>query len=109
LSGGLAGLGGSNFVLGYKHYYEIGFSDGAGFMGIAVALLAKNNPLAIVLTAVFFGTLEYGGLTINTFVPKELVNILQAIIILSTIVLTKLFDKIVLQGLQRRSSEQRYA
>jgi general nucleoside transport system permease protein len=92
LAGGFAGLVGSNFVLGYKHYFELGFSDGIGFIGIAVALLAKNNPIGIIFTALFFGTLEYGSLTINTLVPKELSNILQAIVILLMIGLTKYID-----------------
>lgn len=93
IAGGCAGLVGSNFVLGYKHYFELGFSDGAGFIGIAVALLARNNPAGIVLTSLLFGLLEYGSLTINTMVPKELSNILQAIVILLVIVLTKLLDR----------------
>jgi ABC-type uncharacterized transport system permease subunit len=93
LSGGLAGLVGSNYILGYKHYFELGFSEGIGFIGIAVALLARNNPIAIIFTAIFFGILEYGSLTINTIVPKELANILQAVVILSIITLTKVFDK----------------
>ena len=101
LAGGIAGIGGSNFVMGYKHYFEIGFSDGAGFIGIAAALLGKNHPLGIIMAAIFFGILEYGGLAINTLVPKELVNILQAIVILSTIVLTKVMNQFA-QSLQSR-------
>jgi ABC-type uncharacterized transport system permease subunit len=93
ISGGIAGLVGSNYVLGYKHYFELGFSEGAGFIGIAVALLARNNPILIILTSLLFGLLEYGSLTINTLIPKELANILQAIVILSIIVLTKIFDR----------------
>ncbi len=93
LSGALAALGSANFVMGYKHYYEIGFSDGAGFMGIAVALLANNRPLAIPFAALFFGMLDYGGLTINTLVPKELVNILQAIVIIMIVLSMKLMDR----------------
>jgi len=89
LAGACAGLGGTNFVLGYKHYFELGFSEGSGFIGIAVALLARNNPLGIIVTSLFFGLLEYGSLTINTIVPKELSNILQAIVILLMITLTK--------------------
>lgn len=92
LSGALAGMGGINFVLGYKHYYEIGFSEGSGFIGIPVALLGKNHPAGIILAALFFGILEYGGLTINTLVPKELVNILQATTILIIIVSSKVLD-----------------
>jgi simple sugar transport system permease protein len=93
VAGAFAGLVGSNFVLGYKHYFEMGFGDGIGFIGIAVALVGRNHPLGIALAALFFGVLEYGGLTINTMVPKELVNILQAIVILFVIILSKLFSR----------------
>jgi simple sugar transport system permease protein len=81
LSGGLAGLVGSNFVLGYKYYYEDGFSGGMGFMGIAVAVLGRNHPLGVVLAALVFGTLSQGALAVNAVVPKELVDVLQAVII----------------------------
>ena len=76
LSGALAGLGGTNFVLGYKHYFELGFSGGAGFIGIAVALLGRNHPLGVVVAALFFGALSYGGLVVNQRVPRELVEVL---------------------------------
>ena len=87
LSGALAGLVGTNFVLGYKGFYESGFSGGVGFLGIAVALLGRNHPAGIVVAALFFAALSYGGLVINTDVPKELVEILQAIVILFAITL----------------------
>jgi simple sugar transport system permease protein len=85
ISGTLAGLAGMNFVLGYKHFFELGFSAGAGFLGIAVALLGRNHPAGVVLAALFFGALSYGGLAINQRVPKELVDVLQAIVILLAI------------------------
>ena len=96
IAGGLAGLVGINFVSGYKNYFELGFSEGIGYIGIAVALMARNNPAVIIAAAIFFGIIEYGGLTINTLVPKELVTILQAIIIIFVIVFSKVFDKIKL-------------
>ena len=55
LSGALAGLGGANFVLGYKHFFEQGFSGGVGFLGIAVALLGRNHPAGVLIAAFFFG------------------------------------------------------
>ena len=85
VSGGLAGLIGINYVLGYKYYFEEGFSSGLGFMGIAVALLGRNHPLGIVLAALLFGMLSQGGLVINAVVPKELVDILQAIVIICVV------------------------
>jgi simple sugar transport system permease protein len=81
LSGGVAGLVGSNFVLGYKYYYEDGFSGGVGYMGIAVAVLGRAHPLGVVAAALLFGTLSQGALAINAIVPKEIVDVLQAVII----------------------------
>ena len=83
VSGALAGLGGVNFVLGYKHYYEDGFTGGAGFLGIAVALIGRNNPAGVVLAALFFATLSQGGLAINAMVPKQMVEVLQGIVIIA--------------------------
>lgn len=83
LSGALAGLGGINFVLGYKEYYEDGFAGGAGFLGIAVALVGRNNPIGIVAAALLFATLSQGGLAVNAIVPKQITDILTAIVILA--------------------------
>jgi simple sugar transport system permease protein len=82
-SGALAGAVGANYVLGYKHYYEQGIGSGNGFMGIAVALLGRNHPAGIVMAALLMGTLSHGGLGVAEQVPKELVQILQAIIVLT--------------------------
>jgi simple sugar transport system permease protein len=81
LGGGIAGLVGVNFVQGYKGYFEDGFSGGVGFMGIAVAMLARGEPLALVPAALLFGTLSQGGLAINALVPKEIVDILVAVVV----------------------------
>ena len=97
LSGALAGLGGVNFVLGYKHYFEMNFSAGAGFLGIAVALLGRNHPAGVIVAALFFGALSYGGLVINQRVPKELVDVLQALVILLAI-----SAQVIMERLARR-------
>ena len=83
LSGALAGLGGMNFVLGYKGYYEEGFAGGAGFLGIAVALVGRNHPFGILGAALLFATLSQGGLAVNAVVPKQLTDILTAVVILA--------------------------
>jgi simple sugar transport system permease protein len=86
LSGAAAGLGGVNFVLGYKHYYEDGFAGGAGFLGIAVALVGRNHPFGVVIAALLFATLSQGGLAIHALVPKQMVEVLQGIVILAVAV-----------------------
>ena len=83
LSGALAGLGGINFVLGYKQYYEEGFATGSGFLGIAVALVGRNSPWGVVVAALLFATLSQGGLAVNAIVPKEMVEVLEAVVILA--------------------------
>ncbi|MCP4546193.1 MAG: ABC transporter permease [bacterium] len=84
VAGALAGLVGVHEVLLYRHRYLDNFSTGLGFLGIAVALMGKNHPLGIVLAALLFGFLNTGALEIDLFteVPRELVVVLQAMIIL---------------------------
>jgi simple sugar transport system permease protein len=83
LSGALSGLGGCNFVLGYKYYYEDGFSAGLGYLGIAVAVLGQGRALGVLLAALLFGTLSQGGLAVNAKVPRELIDVLTAVVILA--------------------------
>ncbi len=87
--GAMAGLVSTNLVLGYKHFYEAGLGSGIGFIGIAVALLAYAHPLWIIPSALLFGFLEYGGLTVNAYVPKDIFMMVQAVTILMVLVLTK--------------------
>ncbi len=82
LAGALSGLVGANFVLGYKGYYEDGFSGGVGYLGIAVAVVGRASPLGVVLASLALGTLLQGALAINALVPKELIDVLIGLIIL---------------------------
>lgn len=84
VSGGIAGLAGAEQVLGvYKAYYD-NFSPGYGFDGIAVAMLAGNNPIGVIFAAFLFGALNGGSsvLQMMTGVSKYLVQVLQFIVVL---------------------------
>ncbi len=83
ISGALAGIGGLNYVLGYKHYFEEGFQTGSGFLGIAVALVGRSHPGGIIVASLLFATLSQGGLAVNALVPKQMVEVLQAVVILA--------------------------
>lgn len=98
LAGALAGLSGAGTVLGYKGYFEEGLGSGAGFMGIAVALLGQSTPVGVVLAALLFGTLAQGGLAANALVPKELVEVLQAVIILAVAASSVELRKVITQA-----------
>lgn len=84
VSGFLAGMAGSERVLGVHRHFISPFPFGYGFAGIAVALLGRNHPLGILISAVFFGALASGGtqVDIETNVPRELVTVIQAIVII---------------------------
>ena len=83
VSGALAGIGGLNYVIGYKGYYEEGFATGSGFLGIAVALVGRNHPAGVIAAALLFATLSQGGLAVNALVPKQMVDVLQAVVIIA--------------------------
>ena len=61
ISGALAGLVGVNEIAGVHHKLLLDFVAGAGFTGIAVALMGRSHPLGIALAALLFGALAQGG------------------------------------------------
>ncbi len=83
ISGALAGLAGATEVMGVYGRLFDSFSNGFGFTGIAVALLAKNNPIGVIAAALLFGALSAGAGTmqLEADVSQQLVAIIQAIII----------------------------
>ncbi len=84
LSGGLAGLGGSFEVLGTAGQMTNDLSAGFGFNAIALALLAGNRPLGIVIAALLFGALRTGGglMQVKTGIPLDLLVFIQALVIM---------------------------
>lgn len=82
-SGALAGLAGAVEVMGVHWRLFDQFSSGFGFTGIAVALLAKNNPIGVIAAALLFGALSAGAGTmqLEAKVSKEVVLIIQGTII----------------------------
>ena len=83
LCGGCAGLAGTIEVTGVHHRFYAQFSPGYGFDGIAVALLARNHPLGIILTALLFGALRTADrmMQLQAGVPRDMVYVVQAAII----------------------------
>lgn len=85
LSGALAGLVGVNEIAGVQGKLTLDFVAGAGFTGIAVALMGRNHPVGIVLASLLFGTLYQGGVEVSFEVPgfsREMVVTVQGLIVL---------------------------
>ncbi|MDU8909726.1 ABC transporter permease [Aestuariicoccus sp. MJ-SS9] len=86
ISGGLAGLMALNTTMGEAERLVMNATEGAGFIGIAVALMGRSHPLGVLLAAILFGFLYQGGaeLALWTDIPRELIVVIQALVILFT-------------------------
>ncbi len=86
ISGGLAGLMAINNVMGEAERLVLNATEGAGFIGIAVALMGRSHPFGVFLAAILFGFLYQGGaeLALWTSIPRELIVVIQALVILFT-------------------------
>jgi general nucleoside transport system permease protein len=86
ISGALAGMMSINNVMGESERLVQNSTEGAGFIGIAVALMGRNHPFGVLLAAVLFGFLYQGGAELGlwTSIPIELRIVVQGLVILFT-------------------------
>jgi general nucleoside transport system permease protein len=84
IAGGLAGMGGATIVLGATRTLTPGIGGGAGFDGIAIALLGRGRPLGVVAAAFLIGALRAGSTPMQsaTGIPIHLVVVVQALVIM---------------------------
>ena len=84
ISGALAGMGGAFEVAGSAHYLYEKISNGYGYTAIAVAILANNNPIGVILSSLLFGFLASGSTAMqrNIGVSSSFADIVQGIIII---------------------------
>jgi len=96
ISGALAGLVGMSPMLGFFGRYHQDFPSGLGFGGIAVALLGRNRPFGMAIGALLFGFLSVSAqiLDLND-IPKEIIDIMQATILLSVVVSYEVVHRMV--------------
>ena len=103
ISGALAGLVGMNHLLGDAGFLGVNYETTLGFTGIAVAFLGRNHPLGIVLAAILLGMIARGqdGLSLSTDLPREILIILEGLLILSVVVAYEIVRRVLLRRRQR--------
>jgi general nucleoside transport system permease protein len=107
LSGAIAGLVGMSDLLGFFNQYSLDFPSGYGFTGIAVALVGRNNPFGIAIAALLFGFLDRSAQILDfNDIPKEIIIIMQGVIILSVVVAYEVVRRIV-QAQQVRAAAEK--
>lgn len=99
ISGALAGLMAINNVMGEAERLIDNAVEGAGFIGIAVALMGRNHPIGILLAALLFGFLYQGAAELSFWeaIPRELIYVIQGLVIL----LIGAFDNMVRAPVER--------
>ena len=107
ISGGLAGLMAINNTLGEAERLILNAVEGAGFIGIAVALMGRNHPLGVFIAAILFGVLYQGGgeLQFTLGIPREMILVIQALVIMFTGALDNMV-RMMIEGLFRRRRAQ---
>ncbi|EWC60705.1 Nucleoside ABC transporter, permease protein 1 [Actinokineospora spheciospongiae] len=102
LSGAVAGLVGMPQLLGSSYSYSLDFPPGIGFIGIAVALLGRNHPVGMALAALLWGFLDNSSNSLDVAgVPREIVGIMQGVIVLSVVVAYELVRRYRVRAEQR--------
>ncbi|HET7411928.1 MAG TPA: ABC transporter permease, partial [Pararhizobium sp.] len=94
ISGALAGMMALNTVMGEQFALQLDFVNGAGFVGIAVALMGRSHPLGIIPAAILFGVLYQGGAEIAFEMPnisRDMIVIIQGLVILFAGALENMF------------------
>ncbi|NLG93385.1 MAG: ABC transporter permease [Clostridiales bacterium] len=86
ISGALSGLAGAGYMMSEQFKYTLSFSGnpGLGWDGMLIALLGGHSPVGILVAAIFYSALKTGADHINLYsaVPKEIVSVIQGLIIL---------------------------
>ena len=94
ISGALAGMMALNPVMGDQARLQIDFPEGAGFVGIAVALMGRAHPAGILPAALLFGVLYQGGAELAFEMPnisRDMIVIIQGLVILFAGALSLMF------------------
>ncbi|MCT8269093.1 MULTISPECIES: ABC transporter permease [Afifella] len=110
VSGGLAGLMALNPVMGDQQRLQIDFVQGAGFVGIAVALMGRAHPVGVVLAAFLFGMLYQGGAELAFDMPtisRDMIVVIQALVILFAGALEHMFRPGIGRAFALMSTSQR--
>ncbi len=88
LSGGLAGLAGMGELSGVQYRLRLDLSAGYGFTGIIIAMLARLNPIAVILAGILFGGLSNGAfrMQVATGIPVAIIGAIEAIVLVFLLV-----------------------
>ncbi len=98
ISAALAGMMSLNPIMGAQDRIQLNFAGGAGFVGIAVALMGRSHPAGIIFAAILFGMLYQGGAEIAFEMPnitREMIVVIMGLVIFFAGALENMFRPFV--------------
>jgi simple sugar transport system permease protein len=99
-----------NPIMGDQQRLQIDFVQGAGFVGIAVALMGRAHPVGIVLASILFGMLYQGGAELAFDMPaisRDMIVVIQGLVILFAGALEHMFRPALTRSFALMSTPQR--
>lgn len=110
ISGALAGMMALNPIMGEQQRLQVDFVAGAGFVGIAVALMGRAHPVGVILAAILFGMLYQGGAELAFEMPvisRDMIIVIQGLVILFAGALEHMYRPALTRGFARLSAPRR--
>ena len=108
ISGALAGLMSLNSVIGAQQRLNLDFVGGAGFVGIAVALMGRAHPVGIVLAAIpSASSIRVGASSPSRSVTRDMIVVIQGLVILFAGALEHMFRAPLTRSFALMSTPQR--
>ena len=88
MSGAIAGIAGAGELTGLHHRLQLDITVGVGFTGIIIALVARLNPIGVVVTAIAFGGLINGATAVQvaTGISAALVQVIEGVALIMVLV-----------------------
>lgn len=111
LTGALAGLAGALVVMAGPHRFIKGLGANYAWDGVMIAMVANSGVILTLLFGFFFGILQTGslGMELITAVPRELIQVLQAVIVLIVVAGRGYFDTLFANLAARRKMKERFS
>ena len=96
-SGALAGLIGLQEIFAIRGFYTYDIASGLGFDGIAIALVGRNSPLGVLVSAVLFAFLKQAGYGMQLFtsVPNALIYVITGLMVLFIVVINEIVTRLI--------------
>ncbi len=108
-TGALSGLAGGVLLMAGPHKFVKGLNGNYGWDGVTIAVVAANALFGVLIYGLVFSILQTGaiGMEIRSHIPQEFIQILQAVVVLTTVAARGLLGSTFANWSARRVAKRR--